>query len=812
VPVERRAADSPGLTIPAGRKVFITEDGGGFAAAIADSLADRGINSVLVSHDILRHRDTLPPAGGLILVTGPQTALDTGYVKSLFELTRSQAAALMDSAVAGGALFATVVRMDGGFGCRGNGVSNPLQGALAGLAKTAALEWENVRCRALDVAPQWDDLPAAADAAVAELLDTGAAEPVETGLDCDRRLILELVPAPLPQSDAAVSVLESGDVVMISGGAQGIGAAAAGALAATGNLKLVLLGRTDAPTAEPAWLEGLESEAEIKKAILTHEFGGNGVSPRQLEAAFRRYKSRRQIARTLESIRRAGSAAFYHRVDVRDPESVAAVAARVQKEIGPVRVLIHAAGVLQDRLIVDKTADQFETVFSTKVDGLLALLQAVECSQLQHLVLFSSVAGRCGNRGQADYAMANEALNKIGRQLAADSPQTRVRSINWGPWDGGMVQPSLRREFERRGVSLIPVDQGSDHLIREMAAAEADVEIVVGSTRLSGSPARLQTAENSASAAGPAAGSELSLTFQREIDAENHPVLQSHVIAGRPVVPLALMAEWFGQSALHGNPGLILRGLEDMRVLKGIDVNGQTKRVCLLAGQALPKQGRYEVHLEIRDEEHRLLHGRARAILADGLEPSPVYERPAALGGNGYKRSPAEVYEKILFHGPDLQGIREIVHLSEHGMVAAIAAAPAPSAWMKAPLRKHWLIDPLVLDAAFQMASIWCYETLGAVSLPSYCAQYRQYRRGFPAQGVSATLEVEEATDRRMRGSFTFLDDEGQVVARLRGYEAVVDPSLYRAFKPELAPATADSLPDTGRTAESEPQKRAATG
>jgi hypothetical protein len=73
------------------------------------------------------------------------------------------------------------------------------------------------------------------------------------------------------------------------------------------------------------------------------------------------------------------------------------------------------------------------------------------------------------------------------------------------------------------------------------------------------------------------------------------------------------------------------------------------------------------------------------------------------------------------------------------------------------------------------------------VSLPSYSASYRQYRDHFPSEGVTAVLEVKEATDHIMTGDFTFLDADNVVVARLTGYEAVMDASLARAFKPECA-------------------------
>ena len=52
---------------------------------------------------------------------------------------------------------------------------------------------------------------------------------------------------------------------------------------------------------------------------------------------------------------------------------------------------------------------------------------------------------------------------------------------------------------------------------------------------------------------------------------------------------------------------------------------------------------------------------------------------------------------------------------------------------------------------------------------------------------MTAVLEVKEATDHIMTGDFTFLDADNVVVATLTGYEAVMDASLSRAFKPEYA-------------------------
>ncbi len=119
-------------------------------------------------------------------------------------------------------------------------------------------------------------------------------------------------------------------------------------------------------------------------------------------------------------------------------------------------------------------------------------------------------------------------------------------------------------------------------------------------------------------------------------------------------------------------------------------------------------------------------------------------------------------------------------------MIAKVAAAPSPEKWMSNPLRSTWIGDPLVLDTAFQMATIWCFEQSGAVSLPSFASQYRQYRGQFPSEGVTAILEVTDVSDHKMIGDFTFVDLDDKIVAQMFGYEAIMDDSLFKAFQPEL--------------------------
>jgi hypothetical protein len=277
----------------------------------------------------------------------------------------------------------------------------------------------------------------------------------------------------------------------------------------------------------------------------------------------------------------------------------------------------------------------------------------------------------------------------------------------------------------------------------------------------------------------------LSLAARRQIDLSQYPVLESHYLNGRPVVPLALITEWLAHGALHANPGLVLHGIDHLRLFKGIALEKPQKKISLMTGSPKRKGDVYEVSVEIHDDDddaRPFIHTSATAILMDQIPSPPLFNENGHFKASPPVRTLDDYYRDVLFHGHALQGLKKIIRISDEGMTASIKAAPAPSKWINDPWRSQWIIDPLVLDCAFQMAIIWCHEQMGLVSLPNYLTSYRQYCGRFPAQGVSAVLEVEETSEHKMMGRFTFLDRKNTVVATMEGFEAIIDRSLFKAF------------------------------
>jgi NAD(P)-dependent dehydrogenase (short-subunit alcohol dehydrogenase family) len=283
-------------------------------------------------------------------------------------------------------------------------------------------------------------------------------------------------PAGDGAAEAEAAGLDRDAVVLLVGGARGITARFARTLAAAGRCRLELVGRTSAPLGpEDGDLAGAGDRTALRAAFLARGM----TRPAEVERAVSAALAEREVRATLTDL---SDLARYHAVDVLDADAMRATVKQVHDEHGRLDAVVYAAGVIEDKLVADKSVESFRRVFGTKVDGARTLLDAVDAlpDGPRYAVLFGSIAAALGNRGQCDYAAANDALEELGRRWSR--PGRRGLTVHWGPWaGGGMVSPELARSYATRGIALIDPEEGPLSLLRELAWGPADVHAVVSS-------------------------------------------------------------------------------------------------------------------------------------------------------------------------------------------------------------------------------------------------------------------------------------------------------------------------------------------
>jgi acyl transferase domain-containing protein/NAD(P)H-dependent flavin oxidoreductase YrpB (nitropropane dioxygenase family)/NADP-dependent 3-hydroxy acid dehydrogenase YdfG len=348
---------------------------------------------------------------------------------------------------------------------------------LAGLVRTIAREYPEIACRTVDLDPKESPVVLAGQV-LAELASPNGPELI--GYSDATRWSLRLVDRPLEQTSTPTAEslgLTTDSVVLLTGGARGITARVAHGLARTAACHVVLWGRTPLPDGPEDPSTAAASEATDLRRVLIAAGAG---TPAQIERRVRTIQADREIRATLERLGEVAASVEYRSVDVRDAHAVAEALGDLRARRGRVDGVVHGAGVLDDRLIADKSADGFARVWETKVDGARALAANLD-PNLRFLVLFGSVSGVFGNRGQCDYAAANDALDTLARAWE-DRFTGRVLSVDWGPWmpsADGMVSPELLRSYAKQGVAALDPDDGVAALLTELAHGSAPQVVYV---------------------------------------------------------------------------------------------------------------------------------------------------------------------------------------------------------------------------------------------------------------------------------------------------------------------------------------------
>jgi len=505
------AVEAPSATglegLSSGGVVLVVDDGRGIADHLARRLADNGLRVCVVDRDqpidwtstdaIERALDAARQRGplvGIVHLAGlSQSRIPNDWnlhvwkswidrdVKGLFLLVRAAAADLQRAAGQGGVSLIAATGLGGGFA--GHGIDPtpsgffPGQGGIAGLLKTIAREWPEWRTRVLDFdpteAPEW-----IGDHIYEELFRNDGWP--EIGYHQGRRMRLQPVEASLAARDDSLE-LAPGVPVVITGGARGITAAVAIALAKHWRPTLLLLGSGPAPEAvEDPETAGIDDPAELKARIRDRLACSNGeAGPSEIERRYRALRRSREMTAHLQSMSAAGATVDYQQADVRDPEALARALDRWRRRFGEPVGVIHGAGLIQDKWLKDKTPESFDRVLGTKVEGALNLARLLRPESLQFAAFFSSIAGRFGNPGQSDYAAANEILNKFALWLDQRWP-CRVLSVIWGPWSSVGMVSELEQHLLRRGLGMIPPEAGPDWFLNELRyGSKGEVEVLI---------------------------------------------------------------------------------------------------------------------------------------------------------------------------------------------------------------------------------------------------------------------------------------------------------------------------------------------
>ncbi|WP_025721538.1 SDR family NAD(P)-dependent oxidoreductase [Paenibacillus sp. 1-18] len=198
----------------------------------------------------------------------------------------------------------------------------------------------------------------------------------------------------------------------------------------------------------------------------------------------------KKLAR-FEQLRSFGNRVQYFQGDVTNYKDLRGILQNGREQMGPIKGVLHCAGVTHDGLLFHKDRQTFDKVLNPKVRGTRVLDELTASDPLDFFVMFSSIASLFGHIGQTDYAYANRYMDEFAalRQTKSRDGERSGKSlsIHWPFWsEGGMnLSAEIKNKLRlRNGMTELASQQGTAALEKALLLPESLVTVLVGDSSL----------------------------------------------------------------------------------------------------------------------------------------------------------------------------------------------------------------------------------------------------------------------------------------------------------------------------------------
>ncbi|MFI7709069.1 SDR family NAD(P)-dependent oxidoreductase [Nonomuraea sp. NPDC049480] len=441
--------------------------------------------------------------------------------------------------------YVAVTAMGGLMGYHDGPIDSPLGGIWAGFAKCLPRELPNLAVKVLDV--DSTDPDGLAGLLAAEL---SAWDLFEIGYRRGVRHALTALPSPEPPPRLD---LGSGDVVLISGGARGVGFALARGLAERFGCRVVVTGRDELPAAD--WLSMPDDRyAALRRSRIAAARTADEL--RKVRATLKRESELRQVGVNLAAAERDGLRIAYEPCDCVRQDQVDALFARIPAP----SVVVHNAGIDLPTRLDRKTPEEVVRTVEVKVSGFTSLTRAVLAAPERRAALkvfcnVGSLAGRMGGMiGQIDYAAGNEALPRLGF-WARNTYGLPAQTLCWPTWERlGVI---ANYDAAVRYVSTIDPAEGVRRWIDELRSGGTGEVMFIGQVGGALVPTQLRgfwlftghpdlpRLHGLAHFLGSVEAFEPFRSLRSSVvyTAGAHPCLADFTVDGRPALPVSVLVE-----------------------------------------------------------------------------------------------------------------------------------------------------------------------------------------------------------------------------------------------------------------------------
>ncbi len=637
-------------------------------------------------------------------------------------------------------------------------------GAMAGFLKSLKQDLPWIVARAVDLDPT-EDSEWIAQTLVAEIEAGG--DRVEAGWSARQRFVPVVRLAPHgPRRELG------GGTILFSGGSRGVVLECARALARR-HVPVVVTGRT-VPAGDEDWARmSDEALVEMHNAELLRR-RGDGRAIRDALSAHEVRLRRRALRRVLDEVAAAGEPFEYRNLDVLDVPRLTALVSELRVRPGGLQGIVHGAMTPDSRAIERASYESFDATLRTKLEGLSSVLASLGGEAPRFVIAFGSISGRFGYPSHEDYAAANDAMARILASWGEEHPGCHAATIDWTAWNdiGAAADPSIAGLVRKLGVVPIGPDEGTRWLIEEIEGhGRESIAVIVNERHVRQWPFAMAVIDANGCAPtrlddrgqplDPGAFPLVDVVLgadgddergvEREFALGADTLLEDHHLHHSPVLPGSFAIELLAEAAraAHGmDTGVV-------------EITNFEIEAPLRFANDVPRT----VRVQARREGHEVV---TRASLPLTLPSSLPQEReycvarvllgppPPIAGASSTALPEAPASARIGSFFDDLlvpirlgARFRHIAWvLRSERAIEGVLRPPSQHNSMTRTTSPDFVVDPFVLDAAFQVAGNWdAIPERGFISVPVAMERLVVHARRAAGAGAKVRVNVREIRD-----------------------------------------------------------------
>lgn len=512
----------------------------------------------------------------------------------------------------------------------------------------------------------------------------------------------------------------------------------------------------------------------------------------------------REVHDTLDRYAALNLTASYYTCNITDAAAVEALVAQVKKDFGSVTGVIHGAGMNVPRRAEQVSYADASKEIAPKLMGAYHIIEALKSDNLKYFIALTSIIGVTGMKGNGWYAFSNETLDMLLRNLHA-SKNTQTLSVAYSVWSqvGMGERMGSTKVLAGMGIDAITPDRGVEEFLCWIENSASDQQVVVAS-RLGGldtwirkdksvPPANRYLEEIRYFEPGVEMIARASLNRKHDVYTDDHNYNGSLLFP--TVFGLESMAQ--AVAAVAGVTAFKSLRIENISLQRPIvvpeqgDTHIQIRASVMHNAAGSSNTLRIKAGVSTEQSNFTTDHFSAEFIVNHHLAPEVLKQD---ISGGPLPLDPkSDLYSWLLFQGKTFQNIGKVYRMNKDQAVFSTVAidGDTSSICFSEAKRKPFIIgSPLLRDVLLQSAQLVLTKS---IYLPIKIGAWDFYKPGNQPQAGYVTCDLVENADPVGIFDVTYTDAAFGVTEKIHGYEVkALKPTPHYPAPSEIADITAN--------------------